>query len=106
MALIAATAILLFRSQQSFKGSAITAPGSAPDFALTDHNGQPFSMSSQRGTVVLLYFGFTDCPHECPLTMAHLKLTLKQLGDLSKVVPVLMVTTDSARDTQQNLKDF
>ena len=106
MALIAATAILLFRSQQSFKGSAITAPWPAPDFTLTDHNGQPFSMSSQRGTVVLLYFGFTNCLHESSLTMAHLKLALEQLGDLSKAVQVLMVTTDPARDTRQSLKDF
>ena len=63
-------------------------------------------MSSQRGKVVLLYFGFTNCPHECPLTMAHLKLALEQLGDSSKDVQVLIVSTDPARDTQQTLKDF
>ena len=105
-ALITVIAILFVRSQQPFKGDVIIPPWPAADFTLTDHNGQPFSMSSQRGKVALLYFGFTNCPHECPLTMAHLKLALEQLGDSSKDVQVLMVSTDPARDTQQTLKDF
>ena len=105
-ALITVMAILFVASQQSFKGDVITPPWPATDFTLTDHNGQSFSMSSQRGKVVLLYFGFTNCPHECPLTMAHLKLALEQLGDFSKDVQVLIVSTDPARDTQQTLKDF
>ena len=105
-ALIAFAVIVFVRSQQSFKGSVITPPWPAPEFTLTNHNGQSFSMSSQQGKVVLLYFGFTNCPHECPLTMAHLKLALEQLGDSSKDVQVLMVSTDPARDTQQTLKDF
>ena len=105
-AVIATTAIVLVRSQQSLKGNVLTPPWPAEDFTLTDHNGRPFMMNSQRGKVVLLYFGFTHCPHECPLTMAHLKLALEQLGDRSKDVQVLMVTTDPARDTQQTLKDF
>jgi protein SCO1 len=106
VALIAVTALLFVTRKQSFKGSVITPPWPAADFTLTDHNGQQFTMSSQRGKVVLLYFGFTHCPHECPLTMAHLKLALEQLGDLSKNVQVLMVSTDPARDTPQSLKDF
>ena len=105
-AVIAVTAIIFVRSQQSLNGSVLTPPWPAPDFTLTDHNGQTFGMRSQRGKVVLLYFGFTNCPHECPLIMAHLKLALEQLGDSSKKVQVLMVTTDPARDTQQNLKAF
>lgn len=106
VALITIIAVFFVRSQQSFKGSVITPPWPAPEFTLTNHNGQSFSMSSQRGKVVLLYFGFTNCPHECPLTMAHLKQALDQLGDSSKDVQVLMVSTDPARDTQQTLKDF
>jgi hypothetical protein len=37
-------------------------------------------MSSQHGKVVLLYFGYTNCADECPLTMAHIKLALESLG--------------------------
>ena len=101
-ALIAISAGVFVRSQQTFSGSVITPPWPAPDFRLTDHNGQPFTMSSQQGKVVLLYFGFTNCP----LTMAHLKLALEQLGNSEKDVQVLMVSTDPAHDTQESLKDF
>jgi protein SCO1 len=104
--LIIAAGVLFATSQQSFKGDVITPPWPAEDFTLTDHNGQPFSMNSQRGKVVLLFFGFTTCPDECPLTMAHLKFVMEQLGNESKNVQVLMVSTDPARDTPQRLKDF
>jgi protein SCO1/2 len=77
-----------------------------PDIHLTDHNGKAFTLSSQRGKVVLLFFGYTNCPDECPLTMAHLKLAMQSLGERSKDVQVVMVTTDPVRDTPQALKDF
>lgn len=90
----------------SFKGGAINPPFPAAEIKLTDHNGQPFTLSSQRGKVVLVYFGYTNCPDECPLTMAHVKEALQNLGDGAKNVQVVMVTTDPARDTQQVLKDY
>jgi protein SCO1/2 len=73
---------------------------------LTDHNGQPFTMTSQRGKVVLLYFGYVNCPDECPLTMAHVKLARESLGNQARNVQVAMISTDPARDTPQALKDF
>ena len=36
------------------------------DFTLTDHHGNPFSLSSLRGRVVMLFFGYTYCPDVCP----------------------------------------
>lgn len=104
--LVIITAILFTAGKPHFKGAAIDPPWPAPEIQLTDHNGQPFTMSSQRGKVVLLYFGYINCPDACPLTMAHLKLALEQLGDDSKDVQVVMVSTDPPRDTQQGLKDF
>jgi protein SCO1/2 len=104
--LIAVTAFLYFNSSPSLKGGVITPPWPAPEINLTDHNGQPFIMTSQRGKVVLMYFGYVNCPDECPLTMAHLKLALDSLGVRAKDVQVVMVSTDPARDTPQALKDF
>ena len=98
---------LLYNSNKNpFKGSVISPPWPAPEINLTNYNGQPFTMSGQRGTVVLMYFGYVNCPDECPLTMAHLKLALDSLGDRAKNVQVAMVSTDPARDTPQALKDF
>ena len=88
------------------RGAAIEPPWPAPEINLTDHNGQPFTLSSQRGKTVLLYFGYVNCPDECPLTMAHLKLARESLGNRASDVQVVMVSTDPVRDTPQALKDF
>ena len=104
--LLALTAFLYLTNKPSFRGAVITPPWSAPEINLTDHNGKPFKMSDQHGRVVLLYFGYVNCPNECPLTMAHLKLALESLGDRAQDVQVVMVSTDPVRDTPQALKDF
>src|SRR5574341_1228056 len=104
--LITVAVIVYTTSKPSFNGAVITPPWPAPEIKLTDHNGRPFTMSSRRGKVVLLYFGYVNCPDECPLTMAHLKLALESLGDRAKDVQVAMVSTDPARDTPQALTDF
>jgi len=101
-----ASAFVFLTRKPSFKGAVISPPWSAPDIQLIDHNGQPFALSNQRGKVALLYFGYVNCPDECPLTMAHIKLALQSLGDRAKDVQVIMVSTDPARDTPQALKDF
>lgn len=104
--LITVAIVLFLTSKPSFRGAVISPPWPAPEIKLTDHNGQSFTMSSQRGKVVLLYFGYVNCPNECPLTMAHLKLAIESLGNQAKDVQVVMVSTDPARDTPQALKDF
>lgn len=90
----------------SLRGAVINPPLLAADIRLQDYNNQNFDLASLRGKVVLLYFGYTNCPDECPLTLAHLKLAMDQLGDQAKDARVLMVTTDPKRDTPGVLKDF
>src|SRR5689334_13381017 len=104
--LVGAAAVFVLTNQPSLKGSIITPPWTAPEIKLTDHNGQSYTLSDQRGKVVLLYFGYVNCPDECPLTMAHLKLARESLGDRAQDVQVIMVSTDPVRDTPQALKDF
>src|SRR5512142_3053679 len=55
----------------SLRGSAVTPPETLPDFKLANTQGEPVSLSSLRGKVVLLYFGYTHCTDACPLTLAH-----------------------------------
>jgi protein SCO1/2 len=104
--LLVLTAFVYLTSKPTFRGAVITPPWSPPEINLTDHNGKPFKSTDQRGKVILLYFGYVNCPNECPLTMAHLKLALESLGDHAKDVQVIMVSTDPVRDTPQALKDF
>jgi len=79
----------------------------APDFTLTDQNGQPFSFRSLRGKLVLLSFGFTHCPNICPTTLAHVANIYKSLSPAEQEqVQVLFVSIDPKRDTPAVLKDY
>jgi protein SCO1/2 len=98
--------IFLLSSNPSFKGAVISPPFAAKEINLTGSDGKPFKLSDHRGEVVLLYFGYTNCPDECPATMAHIKLALEDLGARAKNVQVIMVSTDPARDTLDVLKKF
>lgn len=106
LALAAAATYLYTSNSGKLRGAVIDPPWPAPEINLTDHNGQPFTMSGEHGKAVLLYFGYVNCPDECPLTMAHLKLARESLGDQASNMQVVMVSTDPARDTSQALKDF
>jgi protein SCO1/2 len=101
--LVAVIVLMLFTQKQSFHGAVIDPPMPAAEIKLTDQNGRPFVLSDQR-KIVLVFFGYTNCPDECPLTMAHLKQALELLGDRAGDVQVAMVATDPARDTAQVLK--
>ena len=78
--LVAVAAMFAITNKPALKGSIISPPWTAPEIKLTDHNGQPFALSNQRGKVVLLFFGYVNCPDECPLTMAHIKLAREGLN--------------------------
>lgn len=62
------------------------------------------SGESYRGKVVVLYFGYTNCPDVCPATLANLTAMLERLG--SKNVQVLFVTVDPGRDTTKQLDQY
>ena len=104
--LLVSAAVYFLTNRPTFHGSLLSPPWTAPEIQLKDQNGQPFTLSGQKGKVVLLYFGYVNCPSECPLTMAHVKLARESLGDRAGDVQVIMVSTDPARDTPQALKTF
>jgi protein SCO1 len=59
-----------------------------------------------RGKTVLLYFGYTHCPDECPTTLANIAAALRQLGPAAQNVRVLFVSVDPGRDTIAVLKGY
>lgn len=99
-------AIMFLTTKPALHGAVIDPPLAAAEIQLQDFNGRPFSLSALRGKVVVLYFGYTNCPDECPLTMAHLKQATDLLAGQSNAVQVIMISTDPRRDTPQALKDF
>jgi protein SCO1/2 len=82
--------------------------GHLPDlkFQLTDDLGRPVTAASYHGKVVLLYFGYTNCPDVCPLTMVHLHTVLQKMGRQADDVRVLFVSVDPARDTVPVLHQY
>ncbi len=104
--LLVSASIYFLTHQPTLHGTLLSPPWTAPEIQLKDQNGQAFTLSGQKGKVVLLYFGYVNCPSECPLTMAHVKLARESLGDRAQDVQVIMVSTDPARDTPQALKTF
>jgi protein SCO1 len=89
-----------------FQGSLIDPPAPAADFSLLDQNGNLFNLSDQRGKIVLVFFGYTHCPDECPVTLSQFKQIKEQLKDKSEDVRFVLITVDPERDTQSEMRKF
>lgn len=90
----------------SFQAIDVTGAAYAHDFELTDHNGQVRHLADFKGKVVVLFFGYTQCPDVCPTTMAELAEVRKSLGKDGDKLQGLFVTVDPARDTPEVLKAY
>lgn len=79
-----------------------------PAFVLTTTAGQRYDFQAEtRGEPTLLYFGYTDCPDECPTAMADISAALRTTpADLRDRVNVVFVTTDPDRDTPERLRQW
>lgn len=89
-----------------FRGVDVTGADYARDLPLTDHNGQARSMKDFAGKVVVVFFGFTQCPDVCPAAMAELAEVKKALGKDGDRLQGLFVTVDPDRDTPEVLKAY
>jgi protein SCO1/2 len=103
-----ATGLITACSENKPKFSAIDITGAdyARDFALTDHNGQPRSIKDFAGKVVVMFFGYTQCPDVCPTSMAELAEVKKLLGKDGERLQGLFVSVDPERDTPAMLKEY
>jgi protein SCO1 len=84
----------------------ITGAAYGSDFRLMDSQGHERTLADFRGKVVLLYFGFTQCPDVCPTALADLAEVLHELGDDGSKVQVLLVSLDPERDTPDILQAY
>jgi protein SCO1/2 len=84
-------------------------PFTKPDLVLTDTHGKSYDLRKEtEGKPTLIYFGYTNCPDVCPLTMNNLAVAKKEVA---KKVPkaelanlrLVFVTTDPERDTPAEL---
>ncbi|GAA4423950.1 SCO family protein [Acidovorax lacteus] len=107
-ALVAAAGMLAACGEKKaeFRGIDITGADYAKDFPLTDHNGQRRTIADFRGKVVVVFFGFTQCPDVCPTSMLELAEVKRQLGAEGDRLQGIFITVDPERDTPQVLKEY
>jgi protein SCO1/2 len=75
-------------------------------FHLMDEKGHEVTDADYRGHWMLVFFGYTNCPDECPLTLQKMATALGNLGPLAERVAVLFITVDPARDTPARLASY
>lgn len=83
--------------------------GISPDLAFNmtrASDGHAVTAADYRGKVVIVYFGYTNCPDICPATLANLTNALQALGPHANTVQILFVTVDPDRDTLDKLKTY
>jgi protein SCO1/2 len=83
--------------------------GAMPDLAFAmvrANDGKAVDANDYRGHVVVLYFGYTNCPDACPTTLSDLATVLHRLGPKANDVRVLFVTVDPNRDHLPTLKAY
>jgi protein SCO1/2 len=105
--LLAASAVTLAAacSPPAFKAVDITGANYARNFSLMSPAG-PRSLADYRGKVVVIFFGYTQCPDVCPTTLADLAEVRKRLGAEGERLQVIFVTIDPERDTPALLSQY
>lgn len=93
-------------SAHEFNGIVYNPPIVAPELQGIDQKGEPFSMDKVKGKVTLLFFGYTNCPDVCPLTMGQITTIYRQLSADSNELSVIFASTDPERDTPQVLAQY
>jgi protein SCO1/2 len=94
------------RNSDPYRGGLVNPPLPKPEFVLTDTSGTPFDFWKRtQGSVTLLFFGYTNCPDQCPIHMANIGVALKKLPrGMADHVKLVFVTTDPSRDTSVELR--
>ena len=95
-------------SAGGFTGSDITGTGFGKNIQLVDQNGTAIELQqAYRGKVMVIFFGFTQCPDVCPTTMAELAQVREKLKPEQRdQVQFIMISVDPQRDTPAVMKQY
>ncbi|NDZ14949.1 SCO family protein [Variovorax sp. WS11] len=90
----------------SFNAVDITGADYAKGFTLADADGRQRTLADFKGKVVVMFFGYAQCPDVCPTTMTEMAQVKQQLGSDGDKLQVLFVTVDPERDTPTVMKAY
>ena len=114
--IVLAAAVLLIAGAFAYQYGLFTADGRRPGstgiakiggpFALIDHLGRERRDTYFRGSLMLIYFGYTFCPDVCPTALQVMSVALDELGQDGKAVQPILITIDPERDTVAHLRKY
>ncbi len=104
--LAATTGLAGCEGKQPFQSIDLTDAKYARGFELPDFDGQTRRLQDFRGKLVVVFFGFTQCPDVCPTAMTDLVEVKRQLGSDGDKLQAVFVTVDPERDTPEVLKAY
>jgi protein SCO1/2 len=87
-------------------GRAIDPPQQLNEATLTDQNGNPFNLNSLKGKTSLVYFGYTNCPDACPITLSNFTRIKQVLANDKDKAAFVFISVDPVRDTPEILKKY
>ena len=85
----------------------IVASYAGSSFILKDVNNDPITEKSFQGPLTAVFFGFTNCPDVCPLTLANIDQVMEKLNDVeNEKLKVFFVSIDPNRDSPEVIKNY
>jgi len=83
-------------------------PRDIAPFSLTDDLGNTFDNKNLKGRWTFVFFGFTQCPDICPVTLSEMAKAYASIEDekLKQDFQGVLVTVDPERDTQAILNAY
>ncbi len=94
------------QDKPAFRGVDITGAEYAQGWELADQNGQVRTVKDFAGKVVIVFFGYTQCPDVCPTSMQELAEVKRMLGKDGERLQGVFITVDPDRDTSELLKSY
>ena len=104
--MLAALPLSVAAATERLKAGVFEPAQPAPEFTLKGSDGAELKLARFKGKLVLLVFGFTNCPEVCPTTLATLAQARKALGADAADVQVVYVTVDPARDDVPRIRQY
>lgn len=94
------------RQTYEFKGTTYNPPEAAAEIQGELGGGQRFRLSDLKGDVVVIFFGYTNCPDICPLTLAEINKVYEQLGAKAAHLKTVFVSIDPERDGPEKMEAY
>ena len=94
------------RAEEDFQSIDITGANYGRKFQLSDSSQRIRTLTEFRGKVVLMFFGFTQCPDVCPTALARSAEVMRLLGPKADRLQVIFVTIDPERDSPVVMREY